>query len=1142
MASRKNEIKTNIEANSEGFIKAMDEVKRSISSTRTEFANINAIMKSTGETTDQLRGHKKQLQTEIDNTKSRLDILNKGLEESIKVNGEESEATRIAREEVQKASTHYENLKQKLKEVNDKLDDQTFSLKSVSSGFEKVSDATGKFASKIKWVSAGAGSLLGLSAKTAIEFEDAFVGVKKTVEGTDEELEQIRKEIMALSNRIPLATTELFALAEEAGQLGIKTADITNFTETMAKLGTATNLSATEAGQAIATFVNVMGTLPENYERIGSVIVELGNNSKATEADIVSMAQRMSGAGATLGMSESSILGLATALSSVGLEAEMGGTAISRVMNDFNRAANGVETKYGSLKQYAEICGMSTKEFANVIQNDAGEAVKQFVIGLGDTNRTGKSTIQLMSDLGINEVRLTDTMLRLANASGTVEEYMAMADAEWINNNALTTEAEKKYADTASQIETTKNKFGEVADKLGKVLLPIINDELNFLGKLTDKFNQLSTGTQKTIVKVLAFTTALAPVSKGISSITKGVSETIKFVDKTSKPLQTLYKNITNVDSRTVVLSKDVKEGNSLFDKYKTTIDKLRRSNKSLKVTITDVNTKIKNANSQVKEGIDYWYQTTSGVDKLKIGIVGLVGTTVSLKGFSSSIKSIADEGANFGNISSSIVSGISSITSAASTGVAIGGTYGAVIGAIGSSIGLVISGISSWLQANDESRANLESTKETFSNFKTSIDGIKDSYNQNIQSAQESTTSQMMYISKMQELSNEMANFIDVNGKVKDSDTERANVIMTLLNESLGTQLVLEDGVIKNGQQIISSKEQFIALTEKSAESIKKETLLESYQSQYKSAIDAQTKAKQEYNNALADEEKNIANAIEKYKRNEITVNELLNVINTSSKAKQEAEKKYQDVLSYTDKVINGLSDVTRNYAKTSSSELEKTINKIMSTNDKTLDETSKLYATTYDNAKKTAELGNEEITRNYELLKKTFEKPSKFSIVTDYKDARYQTNRFINDYNRSMSNASSPNSRPVSFTKLQNIPANAMGTVVTKPTLSWIGENGAEAIVPLEKNIGWINKVAEQFKHSFVDTMGINTDYLGQNDGYMYSEEYLADTVDLLERILAKPSHTYLDGRRISEATASTDDVASGDLLEKLERGLVV
>lgn len=1138
MASRRNTIKTNIEANSDSFLQAMDEVKRSITSTRIEFKNFDETMKSSGNSINKLTEHKKNLQKEISLTKNRLDIMNEGLKKSIELNGEDSEATRIIREEVQKAETHYHSLQNELDRVNKKLSEQSFSLTSVSNNLEKVSDVTSKFASKVKWLSAGATSILGMSAKTAIEFEDAFVGVKKTVEGTDEELEQIRKDIMSLSREIPLSTKNLFELAEEAGQLGIATKDITQFTETMAKLGSATNLSATEAGGAIATFVNVMGTLPENYERIGSVIVKLGNNSKATESDIVNMAQRMSGAAATLGMTESSVFGLATALSSVGLEAEMGGTAISKVMNDFNRAASGVETKYGSLSQYAKICGMSTKEFSDTVKNNAGEALKQFVIGLGDTNRTGESTIKLMSELGINEARLTDTMLRLANASGTVEEYMSMADEEWIRNNALNEEASKKYADTASQIEITKNKFSEIADKLGKILLPTINDGLKYVGNLTDKFANLSKGTQKTIIKVLAFTAALAPVSKGISSISKNLSQFTKFLDKTSTPFKTLFTNIKDVNSRTIDLSKSVKENTSLFDKLKISITKVKTENKDLKTSLANVSAKFKDTTKQVKDGIDYWHQTASGVDKLKVGIAGLVGTTVSLKGFSESLKSISQEGANFGNFSMAVTSGISSIASAASTGASIGGAYGAAIGAIGAGIGLVVTGIDSWIRANDQSRENLESTKETFSNFKNSLDSINDSYNQNIKNIQDSTASQLQYISQMQDLSNEMASFIDVNGRVKDSDAERANVIMTLLNESLGTQLVLEDGVIKNGNEIISNKEQFIALTERSAEAVKKETLLQSYQSQYKDAIDAQTKAKREYNDALAEEEKNIANAVKKYQENKISLVELEKIVNSSSKTKQEAEKNYQGVLNKTDHIINGLSEVTKNYSSTSSAELEKTINKITSSNNKSLDETSKSYSKTYETAKKIAEDAREEIIKNAIQAKDIFKQPSYFKVETDFSNARYQTNRFVNDYNRAMSSANS-NSCQVNFSKLNNIPANAQGTIVRKPTLSWIGEDGAEAIIPLEKHTEWIDRVADRINSSVLNTRGINADYISQIGNSYYGEEYLSSMVSLLERILDKPSDTYLDGRKISESTAQTDDIASGDLLEKLERG---
>lgn len=1095
MASRKNEIKTNIEANSEGFIKAMDEVKRSISSTRTEFANINAIMKSTGETTDQLRGHKKQLQTEIDNTKSRLDTLNKGLEESIKVNGEESEATRIAREEVQKASTHYENLKQKLKEVNDKLDDQTFSLKSVSSGFEKVSDATGKFASKIKWVSAGAGSLLGLSAKTAIEFEDAFVGVKKTVEGTDEELEQIRKEIMALSNRIPLATTELFALAEEAGQLGIKTADITNFTETMAKLGTATNLSATEAGQAIATFVNVMGTLPENYERIGSVIVELGNNSKATEADIVSMAQRMSGAGATLGMSESSILGLATALSSVGLEAEMGGTAISRVMNDFNRAANGVETKYGSLKQYAEICGMSTKEFANVIKNDAGEAVKQFVIGLGDTNRTGKSTIQLMSDLGINEVRLTDTMLRLANASGTVEEYMNMANAEWEINNALTEEASKRYADTKSQIEIAKNKISELADKFGQLLLPTINDLLGKAGKLVDWFGGLEQGTQKTILKTLAFTTALAPLSKGISILTKDISGIFNAINK----LKNNEKLITGITKTFKGLGSVVKTAGTSIISILGKIGGVIMAHPVIAIItaviagivllwtkcewfrnlVTGMFEKIKEVCVSAFNGIktvvgNVWNKVVE-ITKPIFETIGSIITKVCdkvktvwepiKKFFSStwnyivsSLKPVAESLFNMFNEAWLLIKTIWDLVLPFFQGIweGIKAVFSVVAEVIGGYFSFAWESIKFiWDLVQPYFQAIWTGIQTVFSVVSTILGGF--------------FSSAWTAIKGVWDIAVQYFKLVWTG----------ISAVFSVVKTVIGGAFQVAWEVIKAVWDTVTGYFKAIFDTIAGIFSVIRNVLTGNFSDAWE-GIKGIVGTWKEWFQGIWDSIASVFGKVKDFFKN------------TFSSAWNAIKSVFSGVGSFFSGIWSTIKSVFTNIAQkvgeTMSSVFKSAVNGLLSTAEKILN------------------VPINAINKAIDILNKV---PGvSIGKVSTFKLPRMET-----------------------------------GGVLDKGARTIIaGENGAEAIVPLEKNTGWINKVAEQFKHSFVDTMGINTDYLGQNDGYMYSEEYLADTVDLLERILAKPSHTYLDGRRISEATASTDDVASGDLLEKLERGLVV
>jgi Phage-related minor tail protein. len=72
-------------------------------------------------------------------------------------------------------------------------------------------------------------------------------------------------------------------VAEAAGQLGVRTEDIAQFTRTMIALGETTNLTADQAATSLAQLMNVMGTAPENVERLASALVDLGNNSATTD-------------------------------------------------------------------------------------------------------------------------------------------------------------------------------------------------------------------------------------------------------------------------------------------------------------------------------------------------------------------------------------------------------------------------------------------------------------------------------------------------------------------------------------------------------------------------------------------------------------------------------------------------------------------------------------------------------------------------------------------------------------------------------------------------------------------------------------------------------------------------------------------
>ena len=248
-----------------------------------------------------------------------------------------------------------------------------------------------------------------VATKKAIEFESAFTGVTKTVDGTEEQLESLKKGIKELSKEIPSSTTEIAAIAEAAGQLGIQTDNVLDFTKTMINMGNATNLSADEAATTLARFANVTRMSQSDFDKLGSVIVDLGNNFATTEAEITQMGMNLASAGTQVGMSQSDIMGLATALSSVGLEAQAGGTAFSKVMVNMQLA---VEKGGKDLKNFASVAGMTTKDFKKAFKEDATGAIMKFVEGLSKSGERGKSAIKILDSMGIKETRLRDALLR----------------------------------------------------------------------------------------------------------------------------------------------------------------------------------------------------------------------------------------------------------------------------------------------------------------------------------------------------------------------------------------------------------------------------------------------------------------------------------------------------------------------------------------------------------------------------------------------------------------------------------------------------------------------------------------------------------------------------------------------------------
>lgn len=351
------------------------------------------------------------------------------------------------------------------------------------SSLEKTAKSTFKAVSTAAVVAGTAtAAALGAAVAKGSEFESAFAGVKKTVNATDAQLQEMRDDIRQMATEMPKTAAGLSEIAESAGQLGIQTDNITLFTKTMADMEVATNLTSDEAATDFAKFANITNMSQKYFDRLGSSVVALGNNMATTESDTVAMGMRIAAAGTQVKLSQADIMAYAASLSSVGIEAEAGGSAFSKLLVNMQLAA---ETGKG-LAGYAKVAGMSGQEFQTAFKTSPTTAINAFLAGLNDTERNGKSAIAVLNDMGIKETRLRDTLLRAANASDLFAGALQISNSAWEENTALANEAEQRYATFESQVDILQNKLTDVGIGTYDAMKPMLTKGIGLANEFMD--------------------------------------------------------------------------------------------------------------------------------------------------------------------------------------------------------------------------------------------------------------------------------------------------------------------------------------------------------------------------------------------------------------------------------------------------------------------------------------------------------------------------------------------------------------------------------------------------------------------------------------------------------------------------------
>lgn len=474
---------------------AVEATRKRLEMLRQQYDNIQREMEETGNESADMKNKLLAKQLQIDKTSASLEKQTAKLNELSGALEEAGVNTDDLSHSSEQLAGKIDTLKKKQGEAADKA--MTFGDK-AGQAFNQVHEAI---------VAAGIAVALkeiyeyfASCAQASMDFESAITGVAKTTDLTDEELAAMSDSIKALSTEIPATTEEIAAVAEAAGQLGIQKDALLDFTEIMTMLGTATNMTADEAATALARFANITGMTTDNYGRLGSVIVDLGNNFATTESEIVAMGTRLASAGKLAGLTEPEIMALAAAMSSVGIEAEAGGTAMTQTLNAIEKA---VAKGGDDLAEFARIAGMSSEEFSSAWKNDAMSALTSFIGGLGKLDEQGESTVLVLEDLGLTGIRQSNMLKALGLAADQMTGAVNTANTAWQQNTALTNEANKRYATAQSRLTMMQNAYNNLKVAIGDAYTPALSEAY---GVGTKVLNSITAFIQKNPALVNAIT------------------------------------------------------------------------------------------------------------------------------------------------------------------------------------------------------------------------------------------------------------------------------------------------------------------------------------------------------------------------------------------------------------------------------------------------------------------------------------------------------------------------------------------------------------------------------------------------------------------------------------------------------------
>lgn len=377
-----------------------------------------------------------------------------------------------------------------------------FELKALITGVDKLSPALSSMQKKIKGFQKGikssgladfsVGDLVGggalaapfiAGAKVAIEFESQMADVRKVVDfDTPKQFAEMGEDILKMSDRLPMAASDIAKLVAAGGQAGIARQDLKQFAEDALKMGVAFDQSADQSGDMMAKWRTSFKMTQGEVVALADKINYLSNNGAANAQQISDIVTRIGPLGSIAGVTSGQIAALGATMAGVGVEQEVAATGIKNFMVALTAGKSATKQQQAGMKEL----GLSSTKLAASMQKDAQGTMLTVLQQISKLDKTrqvaafnvlfGKESMGAIAPLLAN----LDLLKKNFNMVGDASQYTGSMQKEY----------EARAATTANQLQLLNNQATHAGVALGNALLPQINASargmMPLINKVTD--------------------------------------------------------------------------------------------------------------------------------------------------------------------------------------------------------------------------------------------------------------------------------------------------------------------------------------------------------------------------------------------------------------------------------------------------------------------------------------------------------------------------------------------------------------------------------------------------------------------------------------------------------------------------------